>query len=362
MQINNTYGWHNAPVFGDESSSDVTSPTVSPYGSQDEESPVNSAPTTPKKRQATCTPPGSTQGTPKKVKELENLIPEWDPTCNLTRADRELFNEGLDALAETRDTPNSKKRSTLANRIASTGIRTLFTEGTMQDPNSPHFHRAAAEGLDSSPWVGQLLEEASRAHHTAQHRVEQKMQRIINIDHLIEFDKRGFHFCPENHADRQNIKMFNINPTTGVWCGFLQGKFSTFFPNWVHSQEELVRVINESEFIYCTDNRELRLVRHPNEEYNFYLEAYVRNGVKYQSIFPLFCYEEWQPNRYYKITDSRTITSEQALVAALQLGNKAIRFSSEHFITVDISAALDTKDTIKQGIYFTFPNDALEYI
>lgn len=359
QSINNSYGWHNAPVFEEESSSDITSPTGSPYSSEDEESPVNSAQTTPKKRQAVCTPPGSAQGTPKKVKDLESQIPEWDPACDLTRRDRELFDAGLEALAKTRDTPKHKKRSHVATRLASTGMRALFTEGTAQDPNSPHFHRAAAEGLNESPWLGQLLQEASRAHHTAQHRVEQKMQRIINIDHLTEFDKRGFHFCPVDHEDRPNITHCSANPRTGVWCGFLQNKFSTFFPNWVHSEEELVRVINDSEFVCCTDNRELRLVRHPNEECNFYLEAYVRNGVKYQSIFPLFCYEEWQANRYYTITDTRTITSEQALAAAQQLGKQAIRFRSEHFITVDISAALDTKATIKQGIYFTFPADAL---
>lgn len=358
MQINNTYGWHNTSVFEDESSSDITSPSGSKSSSECEESPTNSAPTTPKKRHATATPPGSTQGTPKKVKDLESHIAEWDPTCSLTRNEREIFDAGLEALAKTRDTPIHKKRSNVATRIASTGVRALFTEGAAQDPNSPHFHRAAAEGLNESPWLGQLLQEASRAHHTAQHRVPVKLQKIINIDHLTEFDKRGFHFCPEGHKDRQNIKTFSMNPRSGVWCGFLQGKFSTFFPDWVHCEEELVRVINHSEFICNSDNRELRLVRHPNEEQNFYLEAYVRNGIKYQSIFPLLCYEKWQINQTYTISKGLTITSEQAFSAAQKVGNKAIRFSSDNFVTLDISGGLDTKDIIKQGIYFTFPDDA----
>lgn len=351
--INNSYGWHNAPVFDDEFSSDSTSPS----GSQgEEESPINSAQTTPKKREAVRTPEAATEATPKKVKTLEALIPDLDPACDLTRKEREILDEGLEELAKTRDTPEHKKRSNLALRMTSAGMKVLFTEGEIQDPNSPHFHRKAAEGLNNSPWIGEILQTTSRLHHTAQHPVDEKIQRIINLDHLTEFDKRGFHFCPVDHKDRPNIKSIILNPVTGVWCGCLQDKFSTFYPDWVHSKEELVRVINESEFICCKDNRELRRVQHPSQEHSFYLEAYVRDGIKYQSIFPLFCHEQWQDGRVYKIAETlRPITSIEALEAAQKLGRSGIRFRNDQFVTIDIAPALDTKDLIKQGIYFTFP-------
>lgn len=316
----------------------------------------NSAPGTPigsPKKPAT---PGST---PKKVKVLEVHLGQWDREVDLTAKQSEILEKGMQAVEELADTPKRKKRSAVAHRVVESAMRKLF-DGDVPDPSAPAYHTEAIERLEeSSGWVVDVLARSSRIHRQAEHPVDEEFPVVINLNHLTApaNNGAGFHFCPPTHHLRGEIAHVRHNVKTGVWSGFYNGKFSSFFPDCIKSEEQLVQVILNSHFQAQAESRQLRFVAVEGSP-GFFIETYVHQEIKRTSAFPIFCAEHWCEDSVYEILPEYRISSQQVL-ADLRDPRCNKCYESQQHVIFDIAQVLPTAHLIPSGIYFIVPRAAL---
>ncbi len=304
--------------------------------------------------------------TPEKVKRLEKSMREWDPSSSLIAGEKKIYSEGIIALGQVVDSPHKKKRSFLARRVIDGTVSQLASITPIAaNPQDPQFHRQMTESLNTSPWCQALLSDASKIDYEAVHQAPGRIVTIYNAAHIFEPEEhgektRGFHFCPPHHELRKQIQSCSQNCDTGVWSGFYKGKFSTFFPDWVQTETEVLKVLDEAIIIRSQDNAQLRKVQSNDENKCFYVQTFVRlHGRKIQSAFPLFCFENWTAKNSFKITNNLILSKQDVLDAYKKLGHKSIRFEDDQTIVVDIAEVLPSAAIIMQGIYFEIPRDAL---
>jgi len=209
---------------------------------------------------------------PYKISELPidvyrffRLIANKDITTCVTTATRELV---ASALPQIDDEGVALSLMDLVNARIGDGLT----------PEDPDFHRRGVEVLETIPWLRFTL-----------HKLERmcKVPVYLNMNHIVEGEAgHGFHF-----AEPKNVhlieKVRRCGPT-GVFCGWSNGKFSSFFPPGIATEENLVRIIKSAELIAQTGNRVFMRARTTPQ---FFFEAYMRRGgLIMHSAFPAMAF------------------------------------------------------------------------
>ncbi|MBS0651918.1 MAG: hypothetical protein JSR39_00145 [Verrucomicrobia bacterium] len=321
----------------------------------------------------------SAQETPEKVKTLKRVISEYD-----FEVDGEPYGTpkkqiiaGIRALQEElSDTPVKKQKST-QSRV----VHRLFADEVVgRDPEAEpvEFHAKAFEMTESSPTLKRLFGAVVHADRTAQHKALSLPipKEIINIKHLIEADKRGFHLCLFNDPMFTQLSNFQYSNNSVYQANFpvdQSGKLksSTFFP--LHGVDELVQVIHSAQPIATIGNRFLCFV--PDQPY--LVEMY-KSGAVIKSAFPIFYFTKWDADLHgHPIVRGKPLVSsndllEKARHALLEYSKPSmnpnpwnpIRYTIESDelwsdLIIDLAPSFPELG-ISQGIFVQFPRSLFE--
>jgi hypothetical protein len=205
-------------------------------------------------------------------------------TSDLSSKERRSVEAGFETLSKTvPDTPRKRKRSNKARDI----FYDCFKEHDRVDVRK--FHKNSFQVLVESDDARYIAEKAHEIYQTCQNKPLEGRQpiEIINVDHIVEKGKRGFHLCLDEAA-RQSLK-HRIESKNGVYhAAFKVGsgeKYSTFFP--LSSLEELCHLIEHRQVIARENNRQLCSV--PGKEY--LIELY-KDRIVIKTAFPIFYFEK----------------------------------------------------------------------
>lgn len=316
----------------------------------------------------------SALGTPEKVKALKRVICEYDfdKDGEPFGTPKKLFAEGISALnGELTDTPVKKQKSTQSRIVGRLFEEEIVGKHLVSNPIA--FHKKAYEIAESSPTIKKLVEAIVQADRSAQHKALSLPipKEIINIKHLIEADKRGFHLCLPDDPMFPKLSDIRTAYNTVFQANFpvdssSRQKCSTFFP--VHGVDELVQVIYSAETIATIGNR--YLCRVPEQTY--LIEMY-KSGPLIKSAFPIFFYQDWEPNCFgYPIVcgeqlvlpselleKARSSLVKYSLPSANPNPWNPIRYTIGTDLIIDLAPSLSDLG-VKQGIFIKFPKSCFE--
>lgn len=319
--------------------------------------------------------------TPEKVKTLNRVISEYD-----FEVDGEPYGTpkkqtiaGIKALQEEVSDTSVKKQKSTQSRV----VHRLFADEVVgRDPEAGlvEFHAKLLETTESSPTLKRFFGAIVHADRTAQHKALSLPipKEIINIKHLIEADKRGFHLCLLNDPMFSQLSHFQYANNGVYQANFpvdLSGKLksSTFFP--LHGVDELVQVIHSAQPIATIGNRYLCFV--PDQPY--LVEMY-KNGAVIKSAFPIFYFSKWDPDQQgHPIVRGKPLVYssdllEKARHALLEYSKPSINPNPSNPIRYTIESDEQRSDLIidlapsfpelgiSQGIFVQFPRSLFEDI
>ena len=197
--------------------------------------------------------------------------------------------------------------------------------------------------------------------------------QFVNMGHLtkpqiIKQLTKGFHFCPDGHAEEGCIKKSYLNPYTGVWFAkFNAGKkdkTSSFFPKDIIDEDQLLRVLSEGEKIAQSQNRALFKSQTPLP---FHFEVYYKEGGLYiTSAFPIFHFTRYHEGALIELPEMNGIPMEAILAELQKLDEYEIqkfhRFTfntnTTTFHVMEV-ASLIQKCPIEQGVYIQFTSSEI---
>ncbi|MBS0651461.1 MAG: hypothetical protein JSR93_09905 [Verrucomicrobia bacterium] len=318
--------------------------------------------------------PQSTFETPEKVKTLKRVVREYDfeNDGEPYGTSKKQIAEGIKALnTDLTDTPNKKQKSTQSRIVGRLFAEEVVGQDPVSDPVA--YHTKAYEIAKASPTLKRLFGAIVQADRTAQHKALSLPIpiEIINIKHLIEADKRGFHLCLPDDPMYQQLSDFRHSYNTVFQANFPvnssgKTKFSTFFP--LHGVDELVNVIQSAEPIATIGNRFLCHV--PDQL--FLIEMYKSDGV-IKSAFPIFFYKVWNPESLgYPIVCGKRLVAPNELLDKAKLAlleyskpslnsnrSNPIRYTIESNLIIDLAPSLPDLG-VSQGIFMEFPRSLFQ--
>lgn len=289
--------------------------------------------------------------------------------------------KAIKSVTTLHDSPGRQEKSNSINQT----LRNLFTRiGKGHGFDTPQFHKEAHKKLTKSDWLSNTTTSLIKASQKCQFVQPSTFPlQIINIEHITKGasnksnDKSvGFHWCPPESPLRKTLEHVQLNPKTGVFCGYFklekeqQPKFSTFFPDEIHSEDELITIIQNSQEITRSGNRSLRKTVGPKA---FMLELYLKeNGLIIQSAFPIFFFKRvTKDSDPFAICDNLFIDDPKKLIedAAKFVGKNVfieenknpVHFTLDHEngkeIIIDVASLFESDTHIPHGIYLQFPID-----
>ena len=244
----------------------------------------------------------------------------------LPRADRAELKGALNEFAaEYCDSPRARLRACKVNET----LEVAAAQFTVKPP-TPAFHRKAFEALNGCAWGLDLIARLKKfpVRYPTGQEPSQLFPLVINMDHIVrgEVNERGttlgLHFSPPNSATRALLRDICRNPQTGVFCATVQlnggtSKFSTFFPDAVQTEEELIELIGSADLLLTGKDDSTRLLMlTKGVEPAFCFEVTLTREGQRQLItaaYPVFDYCVFQVGQTYQITADGVITSGQVL-------------------------------------------------
>jgi hypothetical protein len=309
-----------------------------------------------------------------------------DSEANLTVAEKSIIREGLEKVKNLPDTPNSKKRATQCGNLIETALGPV-DENVFQ----VEYHDRVHKKLKNSPWLPSFANTVSTSYHACEYKPEgvQVPKTIVNIEHTFGGERRdhegsggqiegfhivGRHYVAVNDPLRSELREVVVNPHTGVFCAkFPKGngddKFSSFFPDSIQSQQDLLHKLFCSSLVARKNNSTLNCIF--MNGFYFLVKQYLQaGGFIVQSAFPIFFDGRYEENAQFTITQNLTLSAADALFCAQSLVNKsneAIEFiiegecGNEDLFVIDIAPAItNLTGGISQGIYIFFPVDVIK--
>ncbi len=297
------------------------------------------------------TSPKSGETTP--LSRMKQLALETTPDRSLLGDELEVLEKGYDRLAELSTVERQKEIAGITDSVTS---RAYF-----QKPSNTQKDLFGVKDDLQEAWLVEFLDRLNKLYSSKkQSSPRYPLIRLVNFEHILgpvqkKTKNIGFHFCPENHPLRSKIDGIVTNPYTGVWCGTYESKFSTFFPNEIKDEQQLLTVLAEGKTIAQNKNRALIQVR--TEQHKFLVEEYKhKQGFIIHTVFPIFYYAQYENDATYTITDSLKLDSKQVLERAKSLKDSFQYDTGDHLI-IDIASALDSP--IKRGILISIPKTLL---
>jgi len=357
LPVRNKFWCDPSDPFDDDSSLSDTENTKRRRDSFDDEEDNIPPPSSPSS-------PLSNQGTPtKKVARLIEGVRTWDTAQPLASPQKRVVRAAMEGAKGAPDTPNRRKQARLASSIVEAGLARV-TDEAPYDPESPRYHKSVVRSLHSSGWAVGVIGDAAKIARGAANPVRQ-VGHFVNLGHIATLnshDKKisGCHWLAPDDELRNRIECRAFNPETGVHVGFIRPeeltekpKFSSFFPDTIRSEAELIRFIQQADTVYECENVQIR------RSGALHFTCYIRtNELEIRSAFPHFVHEQWEPNRTYKITPDCRITSQDVLEAYKRLKNQKpspVQMILDDVVVLDIAQGLPTKDKIPMGVYFIVP-------
>ncbi len=317
------------------------------------------------------------------IKSLYNFLRDADPEEDLTRDNKTLLEVGLKKVEELSDTPVKKEKAKRTHELIELALP------FPQDVFSKEYHENAHKRIRDSSWLPSAARSLSKSFDSCQFKPDglSAPKRIMNVEHITTGEIRehqtpegdvdgyhtvGCHFVPVGNPLREKLHSIVINPQTGVFCakfpsGNGKDKFSSFFPDNIQSEQELLsKLLHATEIARC-QNRTLSLVDNGNSSFLVmkYLQA---GGFIEHSAFPIFYSGEYQEDAEFQILDNLTLSAADALFYAQKLGEEAVQFKinncfpGETILIVDIAPAIgDRTGGIAQGILIFFPEQMLSF-
>jgi hypothetical protein len=292
-----------AAILGGDRALPIDRPSSPPPGIGAD--PCRTPPRAPQKKTAV-------EVTPEKNKVARDLLQQMEPDgaeSSLTRAEREALQEGIDSIATVTDTPIKKKRSEVASRTYGAFLRmaTPPSELSFEElVESPSFHRRASPVLLNSPWLGRMLSQVEEIYRQCEHRIPEfpgLPDIIIDLTHVSspqqgKRKKMGHHFCPPLSEEYRSLQKIVVNETTRVFaakyedgCGGL--KSSSYFPEWIETEEQLLAALLSGREVGRQNNRTLIFVE--GKGIPFVCEAFDRERADRRiinSVFPIFSFTD----------------------------------------------------------------------
>ena len=275
--------------------------------------------------------------TPAKVRNAKRVLEDAEVGFDLPKSELKQVQEGIDEL-EQLGTP---KRVKYTARMQAAIVEKFGPQSLL---SSPGYHQRVAAGLRDNPQLARFSGQL--------HQLNRALPRhYVLIEHVAER-----HIFP---ADLQGLKVLE-NRRSGVSCGMVGNKFTTFYPRSVKSQRELIELLNLSEIVFEGDEH-LELVRVPamNERPEFYVEMAKRNDAVVITAYPIFFFGQYAAGTEYEICEGVRVTSNQLIEFMKELSDDFVRYSSGKEAIVDlagpISDAFKMQNKLSEGVYFSFP-------
>ncbi len=296
----------------------------------------------------------------KKVEAAVGVIRSADPALPLNSPQKKTVRQAISAAREAPDTPNGKKQARLACQIADAGLSVITGEAP-QNPDSPRYHKTVVRNLRGWPVgvIGDAAQIANGALHTERRR---RIGPFLNLGHTAAINVHdekvsGCHWLHPQDESRRRLTVTCSNPETAVYCGFISSdkgpKFSTFFPDSIRSEHELLRFIGEAAILHTCENMQIR------EKDGVHFMCYIRtNELEIRSAFPFFIFQNWEPNRTYEIARGCTLSSDDVITAYKAIKNNIpspVLMNIDGYVIIDIAQGIPTKNQIDKGIVFVIP-------
>ncbi len=219
--------------------------------------------------------------TPESVKVAESLIRVSGLKLKFTPTRDAKIKKGLESIVSL---PSIAERNRLGKRMREAMLPGCAVE-------SVEAIRAAQELIkgDGGEWASLVVTQTNKAS-------PDKRFLAMDLHHIIEgevsgTDIKGRHYCPLSDSRRASIKDFVVNKETGVYAGFLDGKFSTFFPDSIVSELQLTEALRTPNWI-VSKRKGLNidaLCEISIEEKSFYAIQHLQNsGASIRTCYPLF--------------------------------------------------------------------------
>ncbi len=186
--------------------------------------------------------------TPMKVRELKRVVRDADFSSALDKKTTNVVEEGIKEIRKLPDTPNKRQRSRHSRETFDVLATNL--SGTNRADNLVLFHTMAHPAAESSPFLRRLVRTLVDVDGLAQHKALHLSPpiEIINLNHLIKADRRGFHLCLPGDAMWGKLTGYKYG-ANGVYQanfqmdGMSKPKMSSFFP--LEGIEELEQILQD---------------------------------------------------------------------------------------------------------------------
>lgn len=257
-------------------------------------------------------------------------------------------------------------------------LKKLSDGASTPDMRSPTMQRRVHTNLVDSPWAPKLVNEC-RIELSKSLSGERTLSEnnlllpVVNLKHIVDGEDKnnkivGCHFCPKGSPLRKSLVNVLLNPANGIFCGEIvkaegrEPKFSSFYPDSIKTQAELLDLIHTAKAVMTEKNRSLR-----QTDKGFMIEVYLKeNGLVIHSAFPIFFYGEYKKGGMYTLTENIFFKSEEVFEMAESLirsqvktdNENPIRYDNTINMVVDIAPALEKKTGIKSGVFISFPSSA----
>ena len=307
----------------------------------------------------------------KRVTKMIDALQARDPHSDLSPYSKKKVDKGIRAVETLPDSPKKKQRSVSAClTFAST------FHSTTPEENRVEFHLKAHEIIENCPSLKGVIGSTIKIYRNSTHKDTSSPPptEIINIKHIVEADKRGFHLCLPNDPMQKKLvnKVYSHNEV--YHASFRAGpshqlKHSTFFP--LNSVDELVQVIENAQLMAIEEQRHLYSV--PGKDY--LIEMY-RDDATIKSAFPIFYFNKWDACK-----SGHSIVRGQAMIFPDDLLEKAkqavsnfietpgtsnpIRYQIKELGGKNGSVIIDLAPSypslgVSQGIFIEFPEQLFE--
>ncbi len=276
-----------------------------------------------------------------------------------------------------------KESSTKKDKVK--GVLKRFLKklsGGDKTPNmgSPSVQRKVHTTLVDSPWAPRLVNDCRaelRKSLSAERTLSEKnlLLPVINMKHIVDGDDKntkvvGCHFCPKGSLLRESLRNVLLNPANGIFCGEIvkeegkEPKFSTFYPESINTQSELLHLIQTAQVMMTEKNRSLL-----QTDKGFIIEVYLKeNGLVIHSAFPIFYYADYKEEEVYTLTKNISFKSVEIYKMAEGLirskvktdNENPVRYKNSTHLVVDIAPALEKNTRIKSGVFISFPSSTFD--
>lgn len=309
------------------------------------------------------------------ISSFNNSLDDLSLGDSLLPKEKQVVQGAIEKLQSLKESSTKKDK---VKGVLKRFLKKLSGGDTTPNMGSPSVQRKVHTTLVDSPWAPRLVNDC-RAELRKSLSVERTLSEnnlllpVVNMKHIVDGDDKntkvvGCHFCPQGSPIKKSLANVLVNPANGIFCAEIikaegkEPKFSSFYPESIKTQAELLELIHTAKVVMIQKNRSLR-----QTDKGFMIEVYLQeNGLVIHSAFPIFFYGEYKKGEVYTLTEKIFFKSEEIYEMAETLirsqdkneNENPIRYDNSTDMIVDIAPALEKKTGIKSGVLISFPSSA----